>query len=85
MYHRYLHGYTTVQDLWGPFDLEHTVKLLLAAKEELAVSTFYSSVRDLILLGCESVAHLYCFGLGHLASPVSRHQTALLLLLQGNS
>jgi hypothetical protein len=31
------------------------------------------------------VACLYCFGLGRLASPVTRHQAALLLLLKENS
>jgi hypothetical protein len=30
------------------------------------------------------VACLYCFGLGRLASPVTRHQAALLLLLKEN-
>jgi hypothetical protein len=73
-----------VQDF--PFDAEHGLKALLAAKEELASSSFYSEMRTLLLASVADspVTCLYCFGLGRLASPVTRHQAALLLLLKEN-
>jgi hypothetical protein len=74
-----------VQDF--SFDAEHGLKALLAAKEELASSSFYSEMRTLLLASVADspVACLFCFGLGRLASPVTRHQAALLLLLKENS
>ncbi len=39
----------------------------------------------LAIVADSPVASLYCFGLGRLASPVTRHQAALLLLLKENS
>jgi hypothetical protein len=73
-----------VQDF--PFEAEQGLKALLAAKEELASSSFYSKMRTLLLASVSDspVTCLYCFGLGRLASPVTRHQAALLLLLKEN-
>jgi hypothetical protein len=65
--------------------VEQGLKALLTAKQELAASAFYGSVRSLVLTAAaagDSISRLYCFGLGRLSSPLSRHQAALLLLLK---
>jgi hypothetical protein len=76
-------GIIKFQEISEPVDIERIHKSLKAAKDDMGISSFWGSVRDIIAAtGSLPISCLFCFGLGRLSSPVTRHQTALLLLLK---